>query len=155
MDFAVLCVLQAINGLVGWYEESNSSDAIKALQYETQWPWIVALSREVELGVRELVKIISTIANTNNVGHFEIIIYSITLFLFAVSFIFVCFIMACSSYTTEQQETARAVLSIGPPSRTLGGAPKRASQTSTLIEPTRRDPWWAPGRATRLSSLVT
>ena len=30
--FAVLCVLQAINGLVGWYEESNSSDAIKALR---------------------------------------------------------------------------------------------------------------------------
>ena len=49
MDFAVLCVLQAINGLVGWYEESNSSDAIKALrknlagvQCETLWPWIVA-----------------------------------------------------------------------------------------------------------------
>ena len=32
MDFAVLCVLQAINGLVGWYEESNASDAIKALR---------------------------------------------------------------------------------------------------------------------------
>ena len=47
--FAALCVLQAINGLVGWYEESNSSDAIKALrknfagvQCEAQWPWIVA-----------------------------------------------------------------------------------------------------------------
>ena len=32
MDFALLCVLQAINGLVGWYEESNASDAIKALR---------------------------------------------------------------------------------------------------------------------------
>ena len=32
MDFAVLCVLQAINSLVGWYEESNASDAIKALR---------------------------------------------------------------------------------------------------------------------------
>ena len=62
-------------------------------------------SREVELGVRvtwkntELVKIISTIAYTNDVGHFDIIIYSITLFLLAVSFILVCFIMACSSTT--------------------------------------------------------
>ena len=49
MDFAVLCVLQAIHDLVGWYEESNSSDAIKVLrknfagvQSETQGPWIVA-----------------------------------------------------------------------------------------------------------------
>ena len=49
----------------------------------------------------ELVKIISTIANTNDVGHFEIIIYSITLFLVAVSLILVCFIMAvllCNIY---------------------------------------------------------
>ena len=57
-------------------------------------------SGEVEFGVRvtgkntEFVKIISTIANTNDVGHFEIIIYSITLFLVAVSLILVCFIMA-------------------------------------------------------------
>ena len=57
-------------------------------------------SGEVEPGVRvtgmntELVKIISTIANTNDVGHFEIIIYSITLFLVAVSLILVRFIMA-------------------------------------------------------------
>ena len=62
-------------------------------------------SREVELGVRvtgkitELVKIISTIANTNDVGHFEIIFHSITLFLLVVSFILVWFIMACSSTT--------------------------------------------------------
>ena len=49
MDFAVLSVLQAIYGFVGWYEESNASNAIKALrknlagvQCETQWPWIVA-----------------------------------------------------------------------------------------------------------------
>ena len=34
MDFAVLCMLQAIHDLVGWYEESNSSDAIKALREE-------------------------------------------------------------------------------------------------------------------------
>ena len=47
----------------------------------------------------ELVKIISTIANTNDVGHFEIIIYSITLFLPAVSFNLVCFFIACSSTT--------------------------------------------------------
>ena len=32
MDVAVFCVLQAISGLVGWYEESNASDAIKALR---------------------------------------------------------------------------------------------------------------------------
>ena len=42
----------------------------------------------------ELDKIISTIANTNDVGHFEVIIYSITLFLLAVSLILVSFIMA-------------------------------------------------------------
>ena len=48
-------------------------------------------SGEEEIGVRvtgkntDLVKIISTIANTNDVDHFEIIIYSITLFLVAVS----------------------------------------------------------------------
>ena len=42
----------------------------------------------------ELVKIISTIANTNGMGHFQIIIFSITLFLVAVSLILVCFIMA-------------------------------------------------------------
>ena len=47
----------------------------------------------------ELVKIISTIANTNDLDHFELIIYLITLFLLAVSFIFVRFIMACSSTT--------------------------------------------------------
>ena len=46
----------------------------------------------------ELVKIISTIANTNDMGHFEIIIYSITLFLAAVSLILVCFIMAVLLY---------------------------------------------------------
>ena len=58
-------------------------------------------SGEVEPGVRvigkdtELVKIISTIANTNDVGHFEDkIIYSITFFLVAVSLIMACFIMA-------------------------------------------------------------
>ena len=61
-------------------------------------------SEQVELGVRvtgkntELVKIISTIANTNDVGHFEIIIYSLTLFLVAVSLILVCFIMAVLPY---------------------------------------------------------
>ena len=61
-------------------------------------------SGEVALGVRvtgkntELVKIISTIASTNDVGHFEIIIYSITLFLAAVSLILVCFIMAVLLY---------------------------------------------------------
>ena len=61
-------------------------------------------SGEVEFGVRvigkntELVKIISTIANTNDVGHFEVIIYSITLFLVAVSLILVCFIMAVLLY---------------------------------------------------------
>ena len=61
-------------------------------------------SEEVEPGVRvtgkntELVKIISTIDNTNDVGHFEIIIYSITLFLVAVSLILVCFIMAVLLY---------------------------------------------------------
>ena len=60
----------------------------------------------VEPGVRvigkntELVKIISTIANTNDVGHFEIITYSITLFLVAVSLILVCFIMAVLLYNT-------------------------------------------------------
>jgi len=59
-------------------------------------------SREVELGVlvtlknTELVKTISTIANTNHVGHFEIIFYSITYFLLAVSFILFCCIMASS-----------------------------------------------------------
>ena len=49
----------------------------------------------------EFVKIISTIANTNDVGHFEIIIYSITLFLVAVSLILVCFIISvllCNIY---------------------------------------------------------
>ena len=56
-------------------------------------------SREVELGVlvtlknTELVKTISTIANTNHVGHFEIFFYSITFFLLAMSFILFCFIM--------------------------------------------------------------
>ena len=29
MDFEVLRALQAINGLVGWYEESKASDAIE------------------------------------------------------------------------------------------------------------------------------
>ena len=59
-------------------------------------------SREVELGVLitlkniELVKTISTIANTNHVGHFEIIFHSITFFLFVVAFILFCFIMASS-----------------------------------------------------------
>ena len=61
-------------------------------------------SGEVEPGVRvtgkntELVKIISSIANTNDVSHFEIIIHSITLFLVAVSLILVCFIMAVLLY---------------------------------------------------------
>jgi len=61
-------------------------------------------SGEVEAVVRvtgkntELGKIISTIANTNDVGHFEIIIYSITLFLLAVSLILVSFIMAVLLY---------------------------------------------------------
>ena len=96
MDFAMLCVLQAINSLVGWYEESNASDAIKALtenlaperNVKRSGEWLnkapmdcCVKSGEVELGVRvtgkdtELVKIISAIANTNHVGHFEIIIY--------------------------------------------------------------------------------
>ena len=120
IDFAFLCVLQAINSLVGWYEESNASDAIKALRKNLEPECNVkrsverlnkasmdccVKSGEVEPGVRvtgkntELVKIISTIDNTNDVGHFEIIIYSITLFLVAVSLILVCFIMACSSTT--------------------------------------------------------
>ena len=30
MDFAVLCALQAMDGLFGWYEESKASDAIEA-----------------------------------------------------------------------------------------------------------------------------
>ena len=57
-------------------------------------------SGEVEAVVRvtgkhtELDKIISTIANTNDVGHFEVIINSITLFLLAVSLILVSFITA-------------------------------------------------------------
>ena len=61
-------------------------------------------SGEVEPGVRvtgkntELVKIISTIANTNDVGHFKVIIYSITLFLVAVSLILVCFIISVLLY---------------------------------------------------------
>ena len=61
-------------------------------------------SGEVEFGVRvtgkntELVKIISSIANTNDVGHVEVIIYSITLFLVAVSLILACFIMAVLFY---------------------------------------------------------
>ena len=54
---------------------------------------------EVEAVVRvtgkhtELGKIISIIANTNDVGHFEVI-FSITLFLLAMSLILVSFIMA-------------------------------------------------------------
>ena len=32
MNFAVLCSLQAINGLFSWYEESKASDAIQALR---------------------------------------------------------------------------------------------------------------------------
>ena len=32
MNFAVLCALQAINGLFGWYEESKASDAVEALR---------------------------------------------------------------------------------------------------------------------------
>ena len=32
MNFAVLCTLQAINGLFSWYEESKASDAIEALR---------------------------------------------------------------------------------------------------------------------------
>ena len=32
IDFAVLCALQAIKGLFGWYEESKASDAIEALR---------------------------------------------------------------------------------------------------------------------------
>ena len=57
-------------------------------------------SGEVEAIVRvtgknsKLGKIISTIANSNDVGHFEMIIYSITLFLLSVSLILVSFIMA-------------------------------------------------------------
>ena len=111
MDFAVR---------VGWYEESKSSNAIKALRKNlapeckvkrngerlNKAPMDCCVkSGEVELGVRvtgkntELVKIILTIANTNDVGHFvEIIIYSITLFLAAVSLILVCFIMAVLLY---------------------------------------------------------
>ena len=30
IDFAVLCALQAINGLFSWYEESKAPDAIEA-----------------------------------------------------------------------------------------------------------------------------
>ena len=96
MDFAVLCVLKAMNNLVVWYEESNASDAIKALRMRhrsAMWNAVVRKNTE-------LVKIISTIANTNDVGHFEIIIYSITLFLVAVSLILVCFIMAVLFYNT-------------------------------------------------------
>ena len=84
-----------------------ASDAIKALRknlapecnVKRSGDWLnkapmdcCVKSGEVEFGVRvtgkntELVKIISTIANTNDVGHFEVIIYSITLFLVAVSF---------------------------------------------------------------------
>ena len=65
------------------------------------------MSGEVELGVRvtgkntELVKIISTIANTNDMGHFEIIIYSITLFLVALSLILVCFIIVVLLYNIQ------------------------------------------------------
>ena len=64
-------------------------------------------SGEVELGVRvtgkntELVKIISTIANTNDVRHFEIIIYSITLLLVALSLILVCFIIVVLLYNIQ------------------------------------------------------
>ena len=32
MSFAVLCTLQAINGLFSWYEESKASDAIEGLR---------------------------------------------------------------------------------------------------------------------------
>ena len=59
-------------------------------------------SREVEFGVlitlkiTEFVKTISTIANTDHVGHFEIVFYSITFFLFVVAFTLFCFIMASS-----------------------------------------------------------
>ena len=72
-------------------------------------------SREVELGVlvtlknTELVKTISTIANTFHVGHFEIIFYSITYFLLAVSFILFCFILACSSTAFTGVEDARGL----------------------------------------------
>ena len=57
-------------------------------------------SGEVEAVLRvtgkhtDLDKIISTIANTNDVGHFEVIINSITIFPLAVSLILVSFIMA-------------------------------------------------------------
>ena len=119
MDFAVFCVLQAINSLFGLFEESNASDAIKALRknlapecnVKRSGEWLnkapmdcCVKSGEVELGVRvtgkntELVKIISSIANTNDAGHFEISIYSITIFLVAVSLILVCFIMAVLLY---------------------------------------------------------
>ena len=30
MDFAVVCALQAINGLFSWYEESKAPDVIEA-----------------------------------------------------------------------------------------------------------------------------
>ena len=120
MDFAVLCVLKAINSPVVWYEESKRFGRDQGIEDEApecnvkrSGEWLnkapmdcCVKSGEVEFGVRvtgkntELVKIISTIANTNDVGHFEIIIYSITLFLVAVSLILVCIIMAVLFYNT-------------------------------------------------------
>ena len=80
----MFCVLQAINSLFGLFEESNASDAIKALRknlapecnVKRSGEWLnkapmdcCVKSGEVEFGVRvtgkntELVKIISTIDN--------------------------------------------------------------------------------------------
>ena len=94
----MLCVLQAINGLVGWYEESNASDAIKALRKNLAPEFNVKRGGRCSGDWEEHCKIISTIANTNDVGHFETIIYSLTLFLVAVSLMLVRFIMAVLLY---------------------------------------------------------
>ena len=70
--------LQAINSLVGWYEESNASDAIKASRknlapvcnFKRSGEWIVRTRSPMDCCVK------------------------FTLFLVAVSLILVCFIMA-------------------------------------------------------------
>ena len=56
--------------------------------------------------------------------------------------------------TLELLSHWRGNVRAAPRPQTLGGDPKRATRSSTLIEPPRRDPWWAPGRAPQSSSPV-
>ena len=103
MDFAVLCVLLAISAS----SVGMRSRILRTRSWHSGRIWSEfnvkrgghGLRREVSrsgdrcsgfLENTELVKIISTVANTKHVDHFEMIIYLFSLFLLAVSFIFVC-----------------------------------------------------------------